>query len=84
MLPAKSSAFDDPYYETEKMKVFNEALSYATAYPPLVEWAEIEQAIVNNYNNILTDYVDGNYDENTAEEYLDSAADQVDTILNEN
>lgn len=81
MLPAKSSAFNDPYYETEKMEVFKESLSYATAYPPLVEWAEIEQAIVNNYNNILTDYVDGNYTEDTAEQYLDAAADEVNNIL---
>jgi len=83
MLPATKSAFDDPYYETETMKVFKKALGYATAYPPLVEWAEIEQAIVRNFNNVLTDYVNGDYDENTAKKYLDQAAEQVNKILND-
>ncbi len=81
MLPAKETAFADPYYETDTMKVFKKSLAYATAYPPLVEWAEIEQAIVNNYNNVLTDYVNGDYDKTTAKKYLDSAASDVTGLL---
>ncbi|MFW6409677.1 MAG: extracellular solute-binding protein [Halanaerobiales bacterium] len=81
MLPAKESAFDDSYYDTETMGVFKETLEYATEYPPLVEWLEIEQAIMGEYSNILSDYADGDYEPALAEEYLDSAAEEVNGLL---
>lgn len=83
MLPAKSEAFNDPYYESGKWKVFKNTLQMATAYPPLPEWAKIEQAIVANFNNVLTAYVNGNYDENTVKEYMDTAAEEVNNVLSE-
>ena len=81
MLPAKIEAFEDPYYNTGVWKVFKETLSYATAYPPLGVWGDIENAIVSEFKNILSTYVDGRYTDDTAKEYLDLAAAAVDRAL---
>jgi len=81
MLPAKIEAFEDPYYNTGVWKVFKETLSYATAYPPLGVWGDIENAVVSEFKNILSTYIDGKYTENTAKEYLDKAAAAVDRAL---
>lgn len=83
MLPPKNEAFADPYYESGKWKIFKNTLQMSTAYPPLAEWAKIEQAIVSNYNNVLASLVNNNYTENTAKKYLDIAAEEVNQVLSE-
>lgn len=81
MLPTKVEAFNDFYYNSGVWKTFKTTLDYATAYPPIVPWGQIEGAIVSNYKNVLSDYVNGLYDENTVKHYLGEAAAEVDYIL---
>jgi len=81
MLPATKKAFDDPYYTTGIWKVFKDTLSYATAYPPLGVWGDIEHACVDAFKNTLTEYVDGTYTDDTVQKYLNSAADKVNAAL---
>jgi len=79
MLPASLAAASDPYYQTGDWVVFRRALSYATAYPPLGVWGDIENAIVSEFRNILADYVDGRLD--SVQRYLDAAAGRVNRAL---
>jgi len=44
-------------------------------------WGDIENAVVGEFKNILSAYIDGKYTENTAKEYLDKAAAAVDRAL---
>jgi multiple sugar transport system substrate-binding protein len=81
MLPAKVNAFNDPYYTAGDFKVFKDTLSYATAYPPLGVWGSIETAVVDEFKNVLADYVNGKYNDNTAKTYLDKAAERVNAAL---
>jgi len=83
MLPAKVKAFKDPYYQSGDFKVFKDTLSYATAYPPLGCWGSIETAIVDEFKNVLADYVNGKYNDSTAQTYLDKAAKKVNAALAE-
>ncbi|ACL70724.1 sugar ABC transporter substrate-binding protein [Halothermothrix orenii] len=83
MLPATKDAFSDPFFQSEIMQVFEKSLSYAHAYPSLPAWGEIELAMRTSFQNILTDYIDGVYDDNTAKKYLDAAALEVNNILKE-
>jgi len=80
-LPSNKEALEDPYYETGVWATFVKTLGYATAYPPLVEWGEIEGTVQTNFGNVLADYVDGKYDQNSAQNYLDTAAAEVNEIL---
>ncbi len=81
MLPVKINAYNDPYYSQGDYKAFKTALSYATAYPPLGVWGSIEQAIVDEFKNVLADYVNGKYNDDTVKNYLDKAAERVDAAL---
>ncbi|MFP4365298.1 MAG: extracellular solute-binding protein [Spirochaetia bacterium] len=81
MLPAAVDAYNDPYYQSGMWATFKETLDYATAYPALSVWGDIENAIQTEFRNIITDYVNGNFDENTAQEYLNTAADHVNAAL---
>ena len=83
MLPAKKKAFSDPYYQEGAFKVFKETLGYATAYPPLGVWGSIEAAVVDEFKNVLADYVNGQYTDDTVQKYLDKAAEKVDAALKE-
>ena len=77
MLPALLEAYDDPYYETGVWKVFQTTLSYATAYPPLARWGDVENAVQEEFRNILTAYIAKTYSDEKVQEYLDTAADRV-------
>ena len=82
MLPAKVDAFNDPYYETGVWQVFRRGLSYATAYPPLGVWGDIENAIVAEFRNILTAYVEGSLErQGGVQAFLNRAAQRVDEAL---
>lgn len=81
MLPAKLEAFDDPYYNSGIWKTFKTTLGYATAYPALGVWGDIESAIQTEFRNILTHYVNGTYDESTVKKGLDAAAAKVNEAL---
>lgn len=81
MLPAKLEAFDDPYYNSGVWQVFKKTLGYATAYPPLGVWGDIENAIVGEFRNVLTAYVEGRLDRVGVKSFLDAAARQVDAAL---
>lgn len=81
MLPAMDAAFEDPAFNTGHYKVFKKTLSYATAYPPLGTWGSIENAIVGEFKNILTDYVTGKLKDNGIKQRLDIAAERVDAAL---
>ena len=81
MLPALLEAYDDPYYETGVWKVFQTTLSYATAYPPLARWGDVENAVQEEFRNILTAYIAKNYSDEKVQEYLDTAADRVNRAL---
>ncbi len=81
MLPAKVKAFNDPYYTAGDFKVFKDTLGYATAYPPLGVWGSIESAIVDEFKNVLSDYVNGKYADDTAQKYMDKAAEKVNAAL---
>lgn len=81
MLPAKVEAFNDPYYESGVWQVFKKTLGYATAYPPLAVWGDIENAIVGEFRNVLTAYVEGRLDSVGVKSFLDTAARQVDAAL---
>ncbi|BAS25883.1 extracellular solute-binding protein [Limnochorda pilosa] len=83
MLPAALAAYDDPYYEQGVWHVFKTTLSYATAYPPLATWGSIENAVMGEFRNVLTAYVDGTLDQTGVQSYLDAAADQVNRALAE-
>lgn len=80
-IPATKDAFTDPYYDKGIWKVFKKTLGYATAYPPIVEWGQLENAVKLSFSNVLTDYINGDYGENSSEEYLDQAAAEVNDIL---
>ncbi|HEY8531833.1 MAG TPA: extracellular solute-binding protein, partial [Limnochorda sp.] len=82
MLPATLTAYNDPYYEQGVWQVFREALSFATAYPPLATWGSIENAIVGEFRNVLSAYVDGTLEQRGGVKYfLDRAAEQVTRAL---
>jgi multiple sugar transport system substrate-binding protein len=81
MLPAKIEAFEDPYYDTGVWQVFKKTLGYATAYPPLAVWGDIENAVVREFRNILTAVASGQYSEDTVKLYLDQAAEKVNEAL---
>jgi multiple sugar transport system substrate-binding protein len=75
------AAFEDPAFNTGHYKVFKKTLGYATAYPPLGTWGSIENAIVGEFKNILTDYVTGKLKDNGIKQRLDLAAERVDAAL---
>lgn len=81
MLPAKIEAFEDSYYDTGVWQVFKKTLGYATAYPPLAVWGDIENAVVQEFRNILTAVASGQYSEETVKLYLDKAAERVNEAL---
>lgn len=82
MLPATVEAFDDPYYGSGVWQVFKTSLSYATAYPPLAVWGDIENAVVGEFRNVLTAYVEGSLErQGGVQQFLDRAAQQVDRAL---
>jgi multiple sugar transport system substrate-binding protein len=81
MLPSKVADYNDPYYSEGVWKTFKTVLSYSTAYPPLGVWGDVENAFVQEIKNILTDYVNGKYNDNTVKTYLDRAAKRVDAAL---
>lgn len=81
MLPATLEAFDDPYYAKGVWKTFKTTLGYATAYPNLAVWGDIENAIVTEFKNILATFVNGTYGVTTAKKGLDAAAAKVDAAL---
>lgn len=83
MLPAKIEAYDDPYYDTGVWKVFKKTLSYATAYPPLAVWGDIENAITQEFRNALLEgsTVKGEALEKIVKTYLDKAAQRVTEAL---
>lgn len=81
VLPAKVAAFDDPYYQEGYFSIFKTTLSYATAYAPMGVWGDIENAIVDNFKNVITDFVDKKYTPNTAKQYLDLAVEKVNAAL---
>ncbi|REJ33079.1 MAG: ABC transporter substrate-binding protein, partial [Bacillota bacterium] len=57
-------------------------LSYATAYPPLGVWGDIENAIVAEFRNILTAYVEGSLErQGGVKAFLNRAAQRVDEAL---
>ncbi len=58
MIPATLSALTDPYYQSPEMQVFITSLGYATAYPSLGVWVDIENAIVGEFKTVLASYVD--------------------------
>jgi len=58
MIPASLSCLADPYYQTPEMQTFITGLGYATAYPPLGVWGDIENATVGEFKNVLTAYID--------------------------
>lgn len=82
MLPATIEAFGDPYYEAGDWQVFKTTLGYATAYPPLAVWGDIENAVVGEFRNVLTAYVEGSLArQGGVQRFLDQAAQQVDRAL---
>lgn len=81
MLPSTLESYTDPYYSTGVWKTFNTTLSYATAYPPLGVWGDIENAFVQEIKNILADYVNGKYNDRTIPTYLNRAAERVNVAL---
>lgn len=80
-LPATVEAFDDPYYETGVWKTFKTALGYATAYPTLATWGDIENIVKQEFVNVLSEYVNGTYNDNTVKKHLDAAADRINEVL---
>lgn len=82
MLPATLTAYNDPYYEQGVWQVFRNALSFATAYPPLATWGSIENAIMGEFRNVLTAFVDGTLEQRGGvQHFLDAAAGQVNRAL---
>lgn len=81
MLPATVDAYNDPYYSSGIWKTFKTTLDYATAYSPLGVWGDIENAIVAEFKNILTTYVNGDYNNDTVKKALDAAAEKVNAAL---
>jgi multiple sugar transport system substrate-binding protein len=80
-LPATQSANTDPRLSQGNWKVFKDTISYATAYPTLGVWADIETAIQNNFKAAIADYVNGKYKAEGAKAYLDTAAGQINAAL---
>ncbi|MDY0095471.1 MAG: extracellular solute-binding protein [Candidatus Vecturithrix sp.] len=81
MMPSKISAYADPYYESGVWSTFKTVLGYATAYPPLGVWGDIERAIQEGFTATLRDYIDGKYTEDTAKMHLDKAVAAVNAAL---
>ncbi|NLM96590.1 MAG: extracellular solute-binding protein [Halanaerobiaceae bacterium] len=81
MIPANKAALEDPYYDNELWQTFITTLSYATAYPAIPEWGPIEGVIQTNFGNVLSDFVNGTFDDKTSKGYLDAAVAEVNAIL---
>lgn len=81
MLPATLEAFDDPYYTKGVWKTFKTTLGYATAYPNLAVWGDIENAIQTEFRAILATFVNGTYGVSSAKKGLDAAAEKVNAAL---
>jgi multiple sugar transport system substrate-binding protein len=81
MMPATVASYKDPYYSSGVWKTFKETLDYATAYPPLGVWGDIENAIQTEFKNAISDFVNGKYNTNTVQKYLDIAAKKVSAAL---
>jgi len=76
-LPATQSAAKDPRLSTGNWKVFKDTIAYATAYPTLGIWADIENAIQTNFKAAIADYINGKYKADSVKKYLDTAATQI-------
>lgn len=81
MLPATQAGFKDPSFSSGNWKVFKDTIAYATAYPALGVWGDIENAIQTAFKNAIADFVNGKYDVGTVKKYLDQAATQINTAL---
>lgn len=81
MLPAQTEVFADPYYETGVWKTFKNTLSYAVAYPPLANWGDVENIVKQEFVNVLSEYVNGTYNDNTVKKHLDAAAERINEVL---
>ncbi len=63
--------------------MFKKTLSYATAYPPLAVWGDIENAITQEFRNVLLEgsAARGEELEKIVKTYLDKAAQRVTEAL---
>lgn len=83
MLPVVKDAYNDPYYQKGDFKTFKTVLSYATAYPSLSVWGDIEVGVVTEFTKILSEYINGKYTDSSAKKYLDNAKKTIDAALAE-
>lgn len=81
MLPAQVEVFSDSYYNSGVWKTFKTTLEYSTAYPPVATWGDIENIVQQEFKNVLAEYVNGTYNQNTAKKHLNAAADRVNEAL---
>jgi len=85
MLPSKISVFADTFFSAPKFQLFKKVLAYATAYPPLGVWGDIENAVQNEFKNVVSDFATGKFNEDpdngTVATYLKRAAKRVNAAL---
>lgn len=82
MLPPRLDVFETPYYDVGVWTVFKDTLAYATPYPVLSVWGDIENAVVGEFKNVLTAYINkGVLIEAIAQDCLDKAAVKIDNAL---
>ena len=86
MLPGAKAAFNDPYFESDKIRrVFKEMTQYGKAYPSVPFWAEIETSVLTVKLGELFEYVkltkNSDIKEADIKKMLDDASNQIDNII---
>lgn len=81
MLPATKAGIEVERYAAEPYNVFKKTLQYATAYPPVSVWGDIEESILQGLKKAITEYVNGSFTDTTAQTCLNDAAKSVNASL---
>ncbi len=82
MLPTYMAAYDDPYFEEDvRMKTFKDVFMYATSYPPLSVWGDVENGVASEFSNILSAYIDGKLKAGSVQTFLDKSKKKIDAAL---
>lgn len=83
-LPSKNSLLDAPDLDAN-MKAFSAATKYGKAYPSIPQWGPTETALQKHFGNVwdIVAGVKGTYSEESIKKEMDSAAADVNSIINQ-
>jgi multiple sugar transport system substrate-binding protein len=84
-LPAKKSAFSDPYFSNDPFrKVFYDSVSFSKAFPCIPAWGPIETVVLTRRFGLLWDEVVKNpdaFDQTKVKAQLDLAVNEMNVVL---